>query len=96
VRVRLRGTRAGEADAEQGFAPVASRPGPAPAAGGRRAWNLWELDRLAREMDGDDRAEERRLLLLHLRDFADASGQLPAEFDPLVREAFETRLAELA
>jgi hypothetical protein len=47
-------------------------------------------------MDGDDRAEERRLLLLHLRDFADASGQLPAEFDPLVREAFETRLAELA
>ena len=96
MRVRLRGTRAGETDAEQGFARVASRPGPPAAAGGRRAWNLWELDRLAREMDGDDRAEERRLLLLHLRDFADASGQLPAEFDPLVREVFETRLSELA
>jgi len=93
VRVRLRGTRA---DApEQGFAAAGSSPTPASAAQGRRAWNLWELDRLAREMNGDDRAEERRLLLLHLRDFADASGYLPAEFDPLVREAFDTRLAEL-
>lgn len=96
MRVRLRGTRAGESQAEQGIAPVSSQPGPGAATEGRRAWNLWELDRLAREMNGDDRAEERRLLLLHLRDFADASGQLPAEFDPLVREVFETRLSELA
>lgn len=95
MRVRLRGTRAGESQAEQGIAPASSRSGPAVATEGRRAWNLWELDRLAREMNGDDRAEERRLLLLHLRDFADASGQLPAEFDPLVREVFETRLTEL-
>jgi hypothetical protein len=94
VRVRLRGTRGEETQGERGFAPVAARP--AAAAEGRRAWNLWELDRLAREMNGDDRAEERRLLLLHLRDFADASGQLPTEFDPLVREVFQTRLAELA
>lgn len=95
MRVRLRGTRAGDAP-EQGFAAEGSSPTTASAASGRRAWNLWELDRLAREMNGDDRAEERRLLLLHLRDFADASGYLPAEFDPLVREAFDTRLAELA
>ena len=96
MRVRLRGTRAGDAPAEQGFASPRRAKAPAAAAESRRAWNLWELDRLAREMDGDDRAEERRLLLLHLRDFADASGQLPAEFDPLVREVFEPRLAELA
>lgn len=96
MRVRLRGTRATDAPAEHGFAPSRRPAGPSEAAESRRAWNLWELDRLAREMDGDDRADERRLLLLHLRDFADASGQLPAEFDPLVREVFETRLAELA
>jgi len=95
VRVRLRGTRASDAP-EKSFAAAGSPPTTASAGQGRRAWNLWELDRLAREMNGDDRAEERRLLLLHLRDFADASGYLPAEFDPLVREAFDTRLAELA
>jgi hypothetical protein len=76
-----------------------------PAANGRvtdvetttaRAWNLWELERLAQELDGDDRAEERRLLLLHLRDVADTSGHLPPEFDTLVRDAFGPRLAELA
>ena len=41
-------------------------------------------------------AEERALLLLHMRQFADASGDLPVEFDPLVREAFGSDLAELA
>jgi hypothetical protein len=61
-----------------------------------RAWNLWELERLAEDLDGDDRAQERKLLLLHLRDVADTSGHLPPEFDPLVRDAFGTRLAELA
>jgi|SRR5919204_3618312 hypothetical protein len=61
-----------------------------------RAWNLWELERLAEEMNGDSRAEERALLLLHLRDFADASGKLPPEFDPLVREAFDAGLLERA
>jgi hypothetical protein len=62
----------------------------------RRAWNLWELEQLAEEMNGDSRAEERALLLLHLREFADTSGNLPPEFDPLVREAFGAGLAELA
>jgi hypothetical protein len=61
-----------------------------------RAWNLWELERLAQDLDGDARAEERRLLLLHLRDVADTSGHLPPEFDPLVRDAFGPQLEEPA
>jgi hypothetical protein len=60
-----------------------------------RAWNLWELERLAEDTAGDGRAEERALLLLHMRQFADASGDLPPEFDPLVRDAFGPGLAEL-
>jgi hypothetical protein len=77
---------------------------PEPAANGgatdvetttARAWNLWELERLAQDLDGDDRAQERKLLLLHLRDVADTSGHLPPEFDPLVRDLFGARLAEL-
>ena len=62
-----------------------------------RGWNLWELERLARQLNGDPAAsEERTLLLLHLRQFADPSGDLPVEFDPLVREAFGADLAALA
>jgi hypothetical protein len=60
-----------------------------------RAWNLWELERLAEELNGDSRAEERSLLLMHMREFADPSGDLPLEFDPLVRDAFGAGLAEL-
>jgi hypothetical protein len=62
-----------------------------------RRWNLWELERLAETMNnGDERAEERTLLLVSLREFADASGDLPEEFDGLVREAFGAGLAGLA
>jgi len=62
-----------------------------------RAWNLWELERLAETMNGDDiAAEERTLLLLHLREFADAAGDLPVQFDPLVRDAFGADLAGIA
>lgn len=62
-----------------------------------RAWNLWQLEHLAAIKDGDAaRVEERALLLLHMRQFANAAGDLPAEFDPLVREAFGSDLAELA
>jgi hypothetical protein len=61
-----------------------------------RSWNLWELERLAEGLNGDAAAEERTFLLLHLREFADASGDLPVEFDPLVRDAFGAGLAELA
>ena len=46
-------------------------------------------------MDGDAAAEERALLLVHLREFADASGDLPVEFDELVRDAFGADLAGL-
>lgn len=62
-----------------------------------RRWNLWDLERLAEALDGGDAAaEERALLLLHLREFADASGELPVEFDPLIRDAFGDGLAGLA
>lgn len=61
-----------------------------------RTWNLWELERLAKALNGEAAAtEERTLLLLHLRQFADPSGDLPVEFDPLVREAFGGNLAAL-
>lgn len=61
-----------------------------------RAWNLWRLEELAASKDGDPaRVEERALLLLHMRQFASPAGELPTEFDPLVREAFGSDLAEL-
>jgi hypothetical protein len=55
-----------------------------------REWNLWDLERRARERAGDDRArdEERSYLLLYLREFATPEGTLPLEFDGLVRESF--------
>jgi hypothetical protein len=55
-----------------------------------REWNLWELESLTRGQAYVDprRAEEWRYLFVHLRQFADADGTLPAEFDGLVREAF--------
>ena len=53
-------------------------------------WNLWELERVARERGGTDaiRDEERAFLLMYLREFADADGVLPTSFDGVVREAF--------
>ena len=53
-------------------------------------WNLWELERVAREQSGPDaiRDEERSFLLMYLREFADADGVLPTSFDGVVREAF--------
>jgi outer membrane biosynthesis protein TonB len=55
-----------------------------------REWNLWELERLARNQAGGDvaRDEERSYLLMYLREFAGADGTLPADFDGLVRDAF--------
>jgi hypothetical protein len=55
-----------------------------------REWNIWELDRLARDGGGVDAArdEERALLLMHLREFAGPDGLLPGSFDDLVRESF--------
>jgi hypothetical protein len=48
-------------------------------------WNVWSLERLARD---NPNAEELSFLVLSLREFADSSGTLPADFDPLVRESF--------
>jgi hypothetical protein len=62
-----------------------------------REWNVWDLERIANEQEGRNPAldEERALLLMSLRQFANASGDLPVDFDPLIREAFGTALDEL-
>jgi type IV secretory pathway VirB10-like protein len=61
-----------------------------PASEGPREWNLWELERAAREHATDDvvRNEERSYLLMYLREFAGPDGILPTDFDGLVRDAF--------
>jgi hypothetical protein len=63
---------------------------PEPEAAPARHWSIWDLEKVAREQAGSDATadEERLFLLLHLREFADADGQLPVEFDGLVRESF--------
>jgi hypothetical protein len=55
-----------------------------------RQWNLWDLERIAREQrpNHPERRDEWSYLFLHLRQFADADGSLPTEFDALVRESF--------
>jgi hypothetical protein len=60
------------------------------ADGAPREWNVWELERLAREREGQDPAhdEELAFLLVELRQFANADGDLPVTFDPIVRDAF--------
>ena len=64
--------------------PAAS-PAPPPA----REWNIWDLERLARQEAGDvPRDEVWSALFTHLRPFANADGVLPKEFDDLVRESF--------
>jgi hypothetical protein len=49
-----------------------------------RRWNVRELERVARRHDDD----ELEYLLVYLREFADADGLLPLDFDPLVRDSF--------
>jgi hypothetical protein len=77
-------------------------PQPTPAAaviriGGPRQWNVWDLERVAREHAGGDAVadEERTFLLMYLRDFAGADGLLPADFDDLVRQSFGGLVANL-
>jgi hypothetical protein len=62
-----------------------------------REWNVWDLERIASEQEGQNpaRDEERAVLLMSLRQFANASGDLPVDFDPLIREVFGTALDEL-
>jgi hypothetical protein len=59
-----------------------------------RQWNLWELERLARDAP-PARAEEWHYLFVNLRRFAEPDGALPVEFDSLVRESFEPLLDRL-
>jgi len=61
-----------------------------PVNEGPREWNLWELERAARDHATDDvaRNEERSYLLMYLREFAGPDGILPTDFDGLVRDAF--------
>ena len=55
-----------------------------------RRWNLWDLERRARDEVPRDpiRYEEWSYLFVHLRQFATPDGSLPTEFDGLVRESF--------
>jgi outer membrane biosynthesis protein TonB len=55
-----------------------------------RRWNLWDLERRARDEAQADprRYEEWSYLFVHLRQFATPDGSLPTEFDGLVRESF--------
>lgn len=69
-----------------------------PSAEAPREWNLWELERVARDNATDDVAknEERSYLLMYLREFAGPDGMLPADFDGLVRDAFGDLLRVVA
>jgi outer membrane biosynthesis protein TonB len=60
------------------------------ATGTPRRWNLWDLERRARDEQqrSPDRYEEWSYLFVHLRQFATPDGSLPTEFDGLVRESF--------
>jgi hypothetical protein len=91
---------------ESAAAPVhvasEAEPAPVPAAaviriGGPRQWNVWDLERVARDHAGGDPVadEERTFLLMYLRDFAGADGLLPADFDDLVRQSFGGLVANL-
>jgi len=62
-----------------------SRTAEQPAPRAPVNWNVWSLERVARD---HPEAEELEFLVASLRQFADAAGQLPAGFDPLVRESF--------
>lgn len=55
-----------------------------------RQWNLWDLERLTRERSTGDAIldEERSFLLMYLREFAGPDGELPVDFDGLVRDSF--------
>jgi hypothetical protein len=69
--------------------PPEPEPEPEPVVQGPpREWNLWELQRAVRSAPDDERQQEWTALLIHLREFANADGDLPIEFDSLVRESF--------
>jgi hypothetical protein len=77
--------------------PPAATVVPITSAAGPRQWNVWDLERIAREQSGGDPVadEERTFLLLYLRDFAGPDGLLPVDFDELVRQSFGGLVASL-
>ena len=93
---------AAEADPEPELVAVEREPQTEPLAAepelvereptAARAWNIWELDNLARDASEEQR-EELSYLLVYLRDFASPEGVLPTDFDALVRESFGDLLA---
>jgi hypothetical protein len=69
--------------------PRVEPPAPPPPPQPPREWNLWDLERLARDRAGDAaRDEEWSALFVHLRQYAGTDGLLPKEFDGLVRDSF--------
>jgi hypothetical protein len=72
------------------MAEIAAGPEARKAAGSIGGWNVWQLERLltAQAKPDLERDYERSMLLVYLREFADSDGQLPPEFDDLVRESF--------
>lgn len=66
--------------------PPPAPPVPRPPA---REWNIWDLEKQARQQAGDPlRDEQWTALFMNLRQYANADGVLPKEFDELVRESF--------
>jgi hypothetical protein len=94
-RLRLRSVPAPQPEPEPVPATAAPAEAPSvvefrPRTVEPREWNLWDLERLAREEAAGhpERRDEWSYLFLHLRQFATADGSLPTEFDGLVRESF--------
>lgn len=72
------------------MADIAAGPDARKQAGPIGGWNVWQLERLlaAQPKPDPERDYERSMLLVYLREFADSDGQLPPQFDDLVRESF--------
>ena len=79
-----------EPEPEPELPPAAVVLARSPGPDGPREWNLWDLERIARDGAGADvaRDEERSFLLMYLRQFAGPDGLLPSDFDALVRDSF--------
>jgi hypothetical protein len=97
-RLRLRSVPSPRPEPQRARSPEPAAEAPAnpsvvefrPRTTEPRQWNLWDLERIAREevREHPERRDEWSYLFLHLREFAKADGSLPTEFDGLVRESF--------
>jgi len=72
------------------MADIAAGPDSRKPSGPVGGWNVWQLERLlaAQSKPDPERDYERSMMLVYLREFADSDGQLPPQFDALVRESF--------